>query len=72
MGFSSCLISTSSAMLCRILRWTDAFTWFCDDTSSLENLKKYKKKMKKIEEKKWETERRNEGLLFEHFRKIKE
>lgn len=30
---------TSSAILCLILRCTDAFTWFCAETSSDENLK---------------------------------
>lgn len=29
---------TSSAILCLILRWTDALTWFCAETSSEENL----------------------------------
>lgn len=40
-------LQTSSAMLCRIFRWTDAFTWFCADISSKENLHK-KRKEKKI------------------------
>ena len=31
--------NTSSAMLCRILRCTDALTWFCPDMSSEENLR---------------------------------